>query len=71
MPSRVLVHPPPPDPPRLVDRPPRRPARGEEFPTGWTVADYQLERGEFEGDEYAYEVWVVALLPQGDGVATT
>ena len=62
MPSRVLVHLPPPEPPRLVDRPRRRPARGEEFPTGWTVADYQLERGEFAGEEYAYEVWVVPLL---------
>jgi len=69
MPSRVLVHPPPPDPPRLVDRPPRRPARGEEFPTGWTVADYQLERGEFAGEEYAYEVWVVPLLPVDEGPA--
>ena len=32
MPSRVLVHLPPPEPPQLVDRPPRRPARGDEFP---------------------------------------
>jgi hypothetical protein len=71
MPSRVLVHPPPPAPPRLVDRPPRRPARGEEFPTGWTVADYQLERGEFKGEEYAYELWVIPLLPPDDGVAAT
>ena len=70
MPSRVLVHSPPPDPPRLVDRPPRRPARGDEFPTGWTVADYQLERGEFEGEEYAYEVWVVPLLPRDEGPPT-
>ena len=62
MPSRVLVHLPPPEPPRLVDRPPRRPARGEEFPIGWTVADYQLERGEFAGEEYAFEVWVIPLL---------
>lgn len=62
MPSRVLVHLPPPDPPQLFDRPPRRPARGEEFPRGWTVADYQLERGEVEAEEYAYELWVVPLI---------
>jgi hypothetical protein len=71
MPSRVLVHLPPPEPPRLVDRPPRRPARGEEFPTGWTVADYQLERGEFGGYEYEFEVWVVPLLALDDGPAGT
>ena len=65
MPSRVLVHLPPPEPPRLVDCPPRRPARGEEFPAGWTVADYQLERGEFAGEEYAFEVWVIPLLARG------
>ena len=70
MPSRVLVHLPPPEPPQLVDRPPRRPARGEEFPTGWTVADYQLERGEFAGEEYAYEVWVIPLLVD-EGPAST
>jgi hypothetical protein len=64
MPSRVLVHLPPPDPPQLVDRPPRRPARGEEFPSGWTVADYQLERGEHEGAEYEYELWVVLLIEE-------
>ena len=45
MPSRVLVHLPEPEPPQLVDYPPRRPARGEEFPTGWTVADYHLVVG--------------------------
>src|SRR3954453_23194287 len=66
MPSRVLVHLPPPAPPQLVDRPPRRPTRGEEFPTGWTVADYQLERGEFEGGEYPSELWVVAFAPEDD-----
>ena len=70
MPSRVLVHLPPPEPPRLVDRPPRRPARGEEFPTGWTVADYQLERGEFGGCEYAFEVWVIPLLALDEGPAS-
>ena len=70
MPSRVLVHLPPPEPPQLVDRPPRRPARGEEFPIGWTVADYQLERGEFGGEEYAYEVWVIPLLVD-EGPAST
>lgn len=70
MPSRVLVHLPPPEPPQLVDRPPRRPARGEEFPIGWTVADYQLERGDFAGEEYAYEVWVIPLLVD-EGPAST
>ena len=70
MPSRVLLHLPPPEPPRLVDRPPRRPARGEEFPAGWTVADYQLERGEFAGEEYAFEVWVIPLLAVDEGPAT-
>lgn len=62
MPSRVLVHLPPPDPPRLAERPLKRPARGEEYPTGWTVADYQLEQGDWDGVEYAYEVWVVPLI---------
>ena len=70
MPSRVLVHLPPPEPPRLVDCPPRRPARGEEFPAGWTVADYQLERGEFAGEEYAFEVWVIPLLALDEGPAS-
>ena len=69
MPSRVLVHLPPPEPPLLVDCPPRRPARGEEFPAGWTVADYQLERGEFAGEEYAFEVWVIPLLARDEGSA--
>lgn len=62
LPPRVLVHLPEPEPPQLVDRPLVRPARGEEFLPGWTVADYQLERGDFDGDESAYEVWVVPLL---------
>lgn len=67
MPSRVLVHLPPPDPPKLVDRPPRRPARGEEFPTGWTVADYQLERGNLDGTEYEYVLWAIPLLELDNG----
>ena len=62
MPSRVLVHQPPPAPPELAAPPPRRPARGEEFPPGWTVADYNLVPGDFRGEEYDYEVWVVPLL---------
>ena len=66
MPSRVLVHRPPPDPPNLADVPPRRPARGEEFPLGWTVADYNLVAGEFQGERYAYEVWVIPLLAPAD-----
>ena len=70
MPSRILVHLPDPEPPRVVEAPPRRPARGEEFPPGWTVADYNLAIGDFEGETIAYEVWVVPLLdpevpPQG------
>jgi len=64
MPSRVLVHLPDPEPPTLADRPPQRPARGEEFPEGWTVADYQLQRGEWNGEEYAYEIWVIPLLAE-------
>ena len=60
---RVLIHLPPPEPPQLVDSPPRRPARGEEFPVGWTVADYNLIASDFDGEEYAYEVWVVPLIP--------
>ncbi len=62
MPSRVLVHLPDPEPPVLVDAPTRRPARGEEFPEGWTVADYNLAVGEHDGQRVAYEVWVVPLL---------
>jgi hypothetical protein len=62
MPSRVLVHLPDPEPPKLADRPRERPARGEEYPRGWTVADYQLQRGTWDGEEYAYEVWVIPLL---------
>ena len=62
MTSRVLIHLPEPEPPQLVDGPPQRPARGEEFPTGWTVADYHLERRDLDGEEIAYEVWVVPLI---------
>jgi hypothetical protein len=62
MPSRVLVHLPDPEPPRVVESPPRRPARGEEFPAGWTVADYNLAIGDHDGEVIAYEVWVVPLL---------
>ena len=42
--------------------PERRPARGEEFPPGWTVADYNLARGDLDGEEFEYEVWVVPLI---------
>ena len=62
MPPGVLVHFPEPDPPKIVDRPAERPARGEEYPPGWTVADYSLIQGDLDGEEYAYEVWVIALL---------
>jgi len=61
-PSRVLVHLPEPERPILAAEPSTRPARGEEYPPGWTVADYQLQRGEWDGHEYAYEVWVIPLL---------
>ena len=61
MPQRVLVHRPPPDPPQLVDRPPQRPARGEEFPTGCMVADYNLAIGEWNGEPIQWEVWVGPL----------
>ena len=64
MPSRVLVHLPEPEPPQLVDCPPRRPARGEEFPTGWTVADYHLVVGDHDGETIEYEVWVIPLLDE-------
>ena len=57
----VLVHLPEPEPPTLVDRPPERPARGDEFPSGWKVADYNLALGEYGGRQYDYEVWVVPL----------
>ena len=58
----VLVHLPEPEPPLFVDAPPKRPARGEEFPEGWMVADYNLTLGDFEGREYDYEVWVVPFV---------
>ena len=62
MPSRVLVHWPDPEPPTLVDRPPNRPDRGEECPTGWIVANYSLIRGDWKNEEFAYEVWVIPRL---------
>jgi hypothetical protein len=62
VPPRVLVHLPHPEPPRLEALPQRRPARGEEFPPGWTVADYNLAVGDHEGEAVAYEVWVVPLI---------
>jgi hypothetical protein len=71
MPPRVVVHLPPPEPPQLADRPPHRPARGEEFPAGWTVADYQLQRGDLAGQEYEYEVWVIPLLDPGSSLSVS
>jgi hypothetical protein len=35
------------------------------------VADYQLERGEFAGEEYAYDVWAIPLLAVAEGQAGT
>ena len=59
MPSRVLVHFPEPAAPGLVESPQSHPKRGDEFPTGWTVCDLHLVRGEFEGHEYRFEIWVM------------
>jgi hypothetical protein len=65
MPTRVLIHRPNPEPPQLIDRPDRRPARGEEFPTGWMIADFNLAIGEWHGEPIAWEAWVVPLAPDG------
>ena len=63
MPSRVLVHFPEPATPKVVDRsPPDRPAIGEEFLPGWKACDYNLVRGNWDGEEYRYEVWVMPRL---------
>lgn len=59
MPSRILIHPPEPEPPRLVDRPPIRPSIGEELLPGWKACEYSLIRGDFDGEKYEYEVWVM------------
>jgi len=59
MPSRVLVHFPEPAAPALVELSSPRPKRGDELPSGWTVCDLHLVRGEFEGREYRFEVWVM------------
>jgi hypothetical protein len=51
MPSRVLVIYPEPATPQVVDRAAeKRPIRGE---------DYDLIRGEWNGEEYEYEIWVM------------
>ena len=66
MPSRVLVHYPEPAPPEILPRPaPNAPARGEEFPPGWTVGDYDLVRGDWSGEAYDYVVWVVPHASDG------
>ncbi len=70
MPQRVLVHLPPPDPPQIADRPPQRPARGEEFPTGYMVADYNLAIGVWNGEPIQWEVWVVPWVPSYAEVQT-
>ena len=36
--------------------------RGGEYPPGWTIADFNLVRGDWQGVEYAYELWVVPLI---------
>ena len=70
MPSRILVHLPDPEPPRVVEAPPASSCPRRGVPPGSTVADYNLAIGDFEGETIAYEVWVVPLLdpevpPQG------
>jgi hypothetical protein len=59
MPSRILIHPPEPDPPRLAALPPKRPAVGDLLLPGWKACDYSLIRGDFDGEEYEYEVWIM------------
>jgi hypothetical protein len=29
------------------------------FPPGWELCDYDLVSGEWEGEEYEYEIWVL------------
>ena len=60
MPSDVLVHYPEPATPKVETRQlPGRPRVGEEFSPGWKACDYNLVRGEWQGDAYLYEVWVM------------
>jgi hypothetical protein len=59
MASRVLIHPPEPEPSKLADLPPVRPPIGEEFLPGWTACAYSLIRGDWNGEEYEYVVWVM------------
>ena len=62
MPSRVLVIYPEPAPPKLEPAPvSERPTVGTEFSPGWKACDYRLEAGVWDGDEYAYEVWVMPI----------
>src|SRR5262245_53764814 len=62
MPSRVLVHYPEPAPPKVEPLPDgERPAIGAEFLPGWKACDYNLARGEWDGEEYRYEVWVMPI----------
>jgi hypothetical protein len=61
MPSRILIHPPEPELPRLVDLPARRAAIGEEVLPGWKACDYSLIRGDWHGEQYEYEVWIVPV----------
>lgn len=59
MASLVLVHRPEPEPPYVVNLPQKRPIIGDEFLPGWTTSDYKLTRGNWNGEEYEYEVWVM------------
>jgi hypothetical protein len=59
MPSRILVHPPEPEPSHLVDKLEHRPEVGALLLPGWKACDYSLIRGNFDGEEYEYEVWVM------------
>jgi hypothetical protein len=50
MASRALIHPPEPEPSKLVDLPPIRPTIGEEFLPGSTACAYSLIRGDWKDD---------------------
>jgi hypothetical protein len=64
MPSRALVHFPEPATPTIVELTlSARPARGDEFPAGWTVCEYNLVGDVYEGEQHDFAVWV---MPRSD-----